>query len=282
MSSEMKGYRVILQVESTSEFVEYTGKITKTLVFALNPDLQLIRGIKGVLSPLHISPLFKPSGDYELGEPSYPFVLKRRKGYQNDIKPIRIQGEYVFHIGGEEKLVDHVITSLSKLSSPLIIKIGDALVSYRVEKIIDVTRIVRDKVESLDKRVRVYLKAPAQVFNVFVPTKLPKFTPSALELLLTPYALISRAHTITDQLIFSATKLLGNLVETWYSLKTLWPIEVYFNNKKQTLLGGYVTYILESRTNVKEELKEVLATAELAGIGRSRMNGFGTTVVLCD
>ncbi|MGB9831128.1 MAG: hypothetical protein ACPLSP_03535, partial [Fervidicoccus fontis] len=67
----IKGYRIILEVEANQQIAEFTGRITKAFVYALNPQLQLIKGIEGILSPLHISPLFKVQSDHELGDPAY-------------------------------------------------------------------------------------------------------------------------------------------------------------------------------------------------------------------
>jgi CBS domain-containing protein len=191
----IKGYRIVLQVESSQPFTDYTGIITKTLVYALAPELQLTRGVKGVLSPVHISPPFTVKGDHDLGEIVMPLVEKKDNGYS--IKPVEVNGEYVFHIGGESKVVDKIMKKLDSLNTPLAIKIGQAIVKYKVEKVAEITREAFEKAEAINNKVRVYLKSPAQIFNVFVPTKLPKFTPSAIEILMAPYAIMLGQYTIT-------------------------------------------------------------------------------------
>lgn len=274
----VKGYRVVLEVEASHPVIEFTGRLTKAFVYVLNPELQLVKGVKGVLSPIHISPLFRVSGDHELGDPAYPYTDKSKN--IQEVKPVCLNGEYIFHIGGEQKLIDHVVSKLAQASSPIFLRIHDTIVKYRVEKIIDSTNEIFEKATSISEKVRVYLKSPAQVFNVFIPTKLPKFTPSAVELLLTPYAILSNTHTVTENLVISSFQILGKLVETWYSLRTLKPMEIIFKNKKQIVLAGSVTYIIqENNPEALTTIQRVLATAELAGIGRSRQNGFGTTVV---
>ncbi len=274
-----KGYRIILNVESSSPLYEFTGRMTKTLIYALRPELGLTRGIKGVLSPLHISPLFHVKGDHDLGEPAFP-IVERRRNERPEISPLELNGEYVFHMGGDEKLVDAIISTLSQLEGPLLVKFEDSVIKYKIEKIVDITGEVLEKSESVDNRVRVYLKSPAQIFNVFTPTRLPKFTPSAVELLMVPYALANNIYTITSEALIGASRVLGSLVETWYSLRTLHAVEVLFKGERQTMLGGYVTYLVQpGNGRILDSIRRVLAAAELVGVGRSRTNGFGTTII---
>jgi len=275
----MRGYRIILRINSSTPFIEYTGIVTKTLVFTLAPELSSIRGLKGVLSPIAISPPFKIKNDHELGELVAPIKILK-KNINSSIEPITLNGEYVFHIGGGERLVNHIIKKIGELQIPLAIKIGQTIVTYRIEKIVDITNEVKEKIESMHNRVRLYLKSPAQIFNVFTPTKLPKFSPTALELLIVPYALMQEMYTITEQVVVSAMPILGNLIETWYSLNTLKPVIIQFKEKKQIHLAGYVTYIVEpTNETIQNKIREILKATELTGIGRSRMNGFGTAVV---
>ena len=279
MTPRVKGFRIVLEVEASQPIIEFTGRLTKAFVFALNPELRLFKGIEGVLTPIHISPLFKVSGDHELGEPAYPYVVKSKKK-EIEINPISLSGEYVFHVGGEENLVSSVIYKMMRVSGPLFLKIHDAIVKYKVEKVVDITEEVFEKATSITSRVRVILKSPAQIFNVFTSTKLPKFTPSAIELLLVPYAILNNSYTVTENLVTSSFNTLGKLVETWYSVRTLKPIEIVFKEKKQTNLVGSVTYIVQEENKEKlETIQRTLAITELAGIGRSRQNGFGTSVI---
>ncbi|MEM1606106.1 MAG: CRISPR system precrRNA processing endoribonuclease RAMP protein Cas6 [Fervidicoccaceae archaeon] len=279
MEPKVKGYRIIIDVEASQPVIEFTGRLTKAFVFALNPELQSFRGIEGIVSPIHISPLFKVSGDHDLGEPAYPYIEKKPKR-KMEITPITLNSEYIFHIGGEANLVSKVVTKLEKLSDPLLMRIHNNIIRFRVEKVVDVAGEVFEKASSISERVRVYLKSPAQIFNVFTATKLQKFTSSAVEILMTPYAILNNNYTITEQLVTSSFSTLGKLVETWYSVRTLKPVEIIFKEKKQTNLAGSVTYIIQERDSKKlKTIQNVVAVAELVGIGRSRQNGFGTVII---
>lgn len=278
MSLRIRGARIILDVEASQPVVELTSRLTKAFVFALNPELQSIRGIEGVLSPIHLSPLFKVSNDHELGEPAYSYQVKSNKG--GEISPITLNGEYIFHIGGEAGIVNEITSRLEQLSDPLLMRIHDTIVRFKVEKVVDVTQEVFEKAGSIAERVRVYIRSPAQIFNVFTQTRLPKFTPTAVELLMVPYAFLGNNYTITESLVVSSFGTLGRLVETWYSIRTLKPVEIIFKEKKQTNLAGSVTYIIQEEDREKlEMIRRTLAVAELVGVGRSRQNGFGTTVI---
>ncbi len=286
--SMLKSYRVILSIETSSPIHDYTGRLTKTLIYTIAPELMGLHGLRGVLTPLTISPPFTIGRvEEELGEPvipTYERIEEYRGGEEGvtwNLKPAELNGEYIMHIGGEERIVSTIAQRLEKeLTTTLAFKIDNVIARCRVEKIIDVTKSIIEKTNSASNRVRVYLKSPAQIFNVFAPTKLPKFTPSAVELLMTPYMLINNIYTINYTILINASQTLGQLVETWYSIKTLKPIMIPFKGKKEVALSGYVTYMIEA-TNKKtlEVIKETLAATEIAGVGRSRQNGFGTATV---
>lgn len=280
----LRSYRVILHIESSKPFHDYTGKIIKTLVYTVAPELLGIRGLKGVLSPLMVSPPFKIGRtECELGEPVIPVYVKTMSSSDGGtwkLEPVKLNGEYITHIGGKKEIVSIVARRLEELDAPLAVKIGNNIVRYKVEKIIDVTTHIIEKASSIKDRVRVYLKSPAQIFNVFTPTRLPKFTTSAVELLMAPYMIANNIYTIHASTLLTASQILGQLVETWYSLRTLRPVMIPFKGKMEVVLSGYVTYIIEApNKNTLEAIKKTLAVAEIAGIGRSRQNGFGTTVI---
>ncbi len=282
----LKAYRAVVAIESSTTIYDYTGRLVKTLVYALMPELASIHSVKGVLTPLAISPPFTVKGDAELGEPVTPVyegIVEESDGKKRvvwELRPVELNGEYVVHIGGEEHIASAVAKRLSGLTTPLAVKVENAIVKYKVEKVVDVTSGIEEKVSSISGRVRVYLKSPAQVFNVFAPTRLPKFTPSAPELLMTPYMLANNTQTIDYSTLASAAQTLGQLVETWYSIRTLKPVMVPFKGKREVALAGHVTYIIEARNEkTLKAIKDTLAAAEAVGVGRSRQNGFGTTVV---
>lgn len=278
MKPSVKGFRVILSVEASQPVIEFTGRLTKAFVFALNLELQSFRGVEGIVAPIHISPLFKVSKDHELGEPAYSYVVKSKE--KKEITPIILNGEYIFHIGGEADLVNKVVSRLKQLSCPMLMRIHNNIVRFKVEKVVDVTAEIFEKAGSINGRVRLYLKAPAQIFNVYTPAKLPDFTNSAIELLMVPYAIFNNSLTITRQLVESSFDTLGKLVGTWYSMRTLKPVEIIFREKRQTNLAGHTTYIIQEEDADKlKKIQDVLAIAEIVGIGRSRQNGFGTAVV---
>ena len=286
MEPRARGFRVVLEVEADQPVLEFTGRLTKALVFALSPELQALRGIEGAVSPIHVSPLFKVSGDHDLGDPAYPYAVRSKEA--GEIAPVSLGGEYVFHVGGDADVASRIASRLGQLQGPLLMRIHDVTVKFKVEKVVDVTKEVLEKAGSVGGRVRVYLKSPAQVFNVFTATKLPKFSPSAVELLMVPYAVLQGSYTITEQLVVSSFRVLGKLVETWYSIRTLRPVEVVFKGKRQVNMAGSVTYIVQEwppgagaaeGEGGLDAIRATLALAELVGIGRSRQNGFGTVVI---
>jgi len=226
-----------------------------------------------VFSPIGISPPFTVEDDHNLGKLVAP-KIEKNNGELN-IDPVFLNGEYVFHVGGDENVVNYVIKKLVEVM-PLAVKIDDAIIRMKVEKIVDITKEVKEKISSISNTVRIYIKSPAQIFNIYAPSKVLKFTPSAVEVLFVPFALARGEQTLTTPLVLSALKTLGNFVETWYSLRTLQPCWTWYRDKPEINLCGHVTYIITKKTT---ELETTLITAELTGIGRSRMNGFGTTTV---
>ena len=94
-----------------------------------------------------------------------------------------------------------------------------------------------------------------------------------------PYMLVVGAHTFSQGILDSSLDVLGGLVETWYSLNTLRPVMVPYKGKREAALMGQVTYIVEVSPRHRRRVEDILAVAEIAGIGESRQNGFGTVVV---
>ncbi len=275
----MKAYRAILEVDSSGPVHEFTGVHVKTLIYALAKELRIFRGIRGVVSLIHLSPLFSlGKGDMELGGLVSPMYWWDKEKGEWILNPMELDGEYIFHFGGDEAISSRIASHLEELRSPLAVKIGDSIVTYKLEKLEDVTDSIHEKI-SVGNRVRVYLKAPVMLFNVFTRSKLPKFSPSAVELLMVPYMLVLGAQTFSRGILDSSLEILGGLVETWYSLNTLRPVMVPYKGKREAALMGQVTYIVEVSPRHRRRLGEVLATAEIAGIGESRQNGFGTVVV---
>ncbi|MEB3760128.1 MAG: CRISPR system precrRNA processing endoribonuclease RAMP protein Cas6 [Desulfurococcales archaeon] len=275
----MRAYRAILEVHSGRPVYEFTGVHVKTLIYALAKELRIFRGIRGIVSPVHLSPLFRVGkGDMELGDLASPMYRWERERGEWVLKPVELEGEYIFHFGGDDVIASKIASYLEELRSPLAVKIGDSIVTYKLEKLEDVTDSIREKV-SVGNRVRVYLKAPAMIFNVFTRSKLPKFSPSAVEVLMVPYMLVIGAQTFSQGILDSSLEILGGLVETWYSLNTLRPVMIPYKGKREVALMGQVTYIVEVSPRHRRRVEDILVVAETSGIGESRQNGFGTVVV---
>jgi hypothetical protein len=276
LMSNLKAIRIILSVEADGSFYEYTGRLTKTLILALCRDLRIFHGVKGIVSPIHISPLFTMGRrELELGEPVTPQYI--RKDNELILKPIKLEGEYIVHVGGEAGLVEKIRVSLGKINGKLMLKFHDNIVSFTLEKIEDYTNNIMEKHLESD-RVTLYLKAPSLIYNIYTPSRLPKFTPTAIEVLMTPYMLSKGILTLTPETVLEAGKILGLLVETYYSLKTLKPIMIPFKEKREAALTGKITYIIDTKDkNKKKQIEKILQTTEITGIGESRLNGFGTT-----
>lgn len=273
----IRAIRVYLHVESSEPITEYTGRLTKTLIYAATKEIRLFRGLRGIISPIHVSPLFKPGRrEYELGEVFTP--VYRKNGDEFVLSPVEVNGEYVIHVGGVSGLVSKLTESLSRLRGTLVLKFGDSLISYKVLGIEDVTNQIMSKKLKGD-RVTLYLKAPAKIFNVLAASRLPKFTTNAYELLMTGYMFSRGNLTLLTRDVLSAMNILGKLVETYYSLSTVRYILVPFRGNREPAMIGKITYILDTRdSKEKETIEKVLNTAEITGIGESRINGFGTVI----
>ena len=273
------GIRVVVGVESDGPLTVFSGGLVKTLVYVVAPELQAYRGVRGIVSPLHVSPLFTVRGDAGLGDlVSARFRFVRGEGWS--LEPVDLGGEYVFHVGGDGALVERVRRGFEGYRGSVVaVRYADRVVRVRVEKVVDAWGLVEGKALDGD-RVTLYLKGPVKPFNIYAPTRLPKFSPSAYEVLMTAFLLARGELTVTTGLVLEAMRLLGQLVETYYSLNTLRPILVPLaGGRREPGMTGKITYIVEARRREERELIErVLVAAELAGVGESRMNGFGTVV----
>ena len=272
---QLRAIRAYLSIEATKPITFHTGKLVKTLLYALLEDLTRLHGLKGIISPIHISPLFTPGRrEWELGD----VVTPRYARVDNEEKliPVTIDGEYIVHIGGLAGIVEKAAKTLEELHTPLQVKIKEAIIRYRLEKLTDITPLLQDKNIDRDK-VLLYIKAPSKLFNIYTKSKLPKFNISAVEVLMAPFMLYTGQPTLSYAILTQAAMLLGTLVETYYSLTTVKPLLIPFNNRKTPTIIGKITYIIDTNLPTKiEAIENILKTAEIAGIGQSRQNGFGT------
>ncbi|MCE4606642.1 MAG: CRISPR system precrRNA processing endoribonuclease RAMP protein Cas6 [Desulfurococcales archaeon] len=275
----MKGVeavRAYVRVESDGEFPYFTGSLVKTVIYALARELTLFHGMRGSISPIHISPLFKPGhGEYALGTIYTPVIIKN--GKEETLETVPLTGdEYIIHIGGEANLVKYIDGRLEAIRTPLKFKYKEHIVTFKLEEKENVTKNIEEKTLSAD-RITLYLKGPVKPFNVLAPSRLPKFSPSAYEILMTGYMIYRNTYTLMYQHVLEALKLLGMLVETYYSLNTIKPILVPFKEGKEPALIGKITYIVDTKNReIRNTLRDILNISEIAGVGESRTNGFGT------
>ena len=270
----VRGIRVYLFVESSGPVRVFSGYVSKTLVYSVSREARLFRGLRGVVSPVHISPLFSPgrrSG--ELGDLVSPL-------FDGDgVDPVVLGGEYVVHIGGDRGLVDLIERGLRRLgSSTLAVKYGDSFIFYRVEGVVDVTREVMEKTLGTGgDRVTVYIKGPSKPFNIFAPSRLPKMSISGPEFFMTPCLFYTGELSVTESVVLRCGRVLGKMVETWYSLRTVRPVLVPIRNRKEPALMGRATYIIDTKNEKEREtISKILSIGEITGVGESRTNGFGT------
>jgi len=90
------------------------------------------------------------------------------------------------------------------------------------------------------------------------------------------YMMSKGIYTLTETEVLKAMRVLGLLVETYYSINTVKKISIPFKGKERAMIGK-ITYIIDTKDeNIRKELENILKTAETVGIGESRQNGFGT------
>lgn len=272
---EFKAIRVHLTVDAGEPYTEYTARLTKTLVFSLNQaELSLLRGFKGVPQPLHISPLFAPGRrGLELGDVVTPRYSKREDEWR--LEPVSVKGEYLLHVGGESHLIDVIRGRLEQVRGrDILLNIDGAYVAFIIEAVEDVTKTIMEK-ELSGGKITLYFKAPTLISNVYTKSRLPKFSPTAVEVLMTPY-LLSRMRVMDHSMLVEASSILGHLVETYYSINTIRPILIPFKGKREAAMMGRITYLVEDKEHIKGEVEKILRLAEILGVGESRLNGFGT------
>ncbi len=204
--------------------------------------------------------------------------MYRRVDGRLTLEPARLEGEYVIHVGGERELVECVEEGLGRIrGKELVLKIGSNLVSFRIEKVVDATGPIIDKAGREYNTVTLYFKAPVKFANIYTATRLPILFPSAPVALAIPYLMLSGVVSIDDTSRNRAMHILGQLVETYYSINTIKPVLLPFKERREPAIMGYVTYIADTRKpEDKQIIANTLALAEIAGIGESRANGFGT------
>ena len=273
----LKAIRAYLSVNADELVTVFTGQLVKTLVYSLSKEIRIMHGIRGIISPMHISPLFTPGRrEFELGELVTPTYYHDKESRTHKLVPLHLDKEYLIHIGGEINAVETIQKALEGLKTPLAIKYGDNIITFKLEKIEDITKDIL-KNELNGDRVTLYLKGPVKPFNVLAPSRLPKFSPSAYEILITGYMIYRNTYTLMYQHVLEAMKLLGMLVETYYSLNTIKPILIPFKEGKEPALIGKITYIVDTKNReIRNTLRDILNISEIAGVGESRTNGFGT------
>lgn len=273
----MMAFRAVLRVEADSFLTDYTGRLVKAFVFATCRELTLLHGMRGIVSPLAISPLFlEGREELSLDRVVTPYYEVRERGRERALVPVRPEGDYVIHVGGERGVVEKAWSCINALKGTYIMRFNNANIQIRVEKSEDITKEIVSK-EYGDK-IRVYLKAPALIFNIYTRSRLPKFSPSAIEVLMTPYMIATNRYTLTYETLLQAAPILGKLIETYYTLKTLKPVFIPFKNKPEVALQGIITYIIDTNNPQEQKtIKKLITTTEITGIGESRLNGFGTT-----
>jgi len=271
MENPLRALRAYLHIESDSSIKFHTGKILKTIIYSLARETQLYRGMRGIISPLHLSPLFSPGKhEWELGE-----VVTPRYDEKEKLDPVKLNGEYMIHIGGIAQFTKKAEKAFERLKVPLQIKIKNVILEIQLEKMSEITNFIDEKRIEGDK-VTLYMKAPTKLFNVFVQSKLPKFNISAVEVLMVPYMFLAGELSLKESLLFKAIQLLGRMTETWYSVNTVKSYLIPFNDRKTPVIIGKITYILEDKNKYEDYYNLILKIAEIVGVGQSRLNGFGT------
>ena len=275
---KLAAYRVYLSIESDGPLVDYSGRLVKTLANVACRETTLFRGVRGMLSPVHVSPLFRPGRrEAELGDLVTPKYARREDGGLA-LETVKLEGEYIVHVGGEEPLVSCIARGLEKLGPRLALRYLGSNIIVEIEKVVEYTGEAWSK-SLAGNRFTVYFKGPVKFFNVYAPTRIPKFYPNALDLLIAPYLALRGATTVDYGVLVEAMRLLGIIVETYYSVRTVHPILVPFRDAKEPGIVGKATYIIDDRESRRiPEIEEVLRAAEVYGVGESRANGFGTVV----
>ena len=276
--TEVRALRAVLRVEADTFLTDYTGRLVKSFLFATCRELSLLHSMRGIISPLAISPLFlEGRKELSLDKVITPYYEVKDKGETRTLVPVRPEGEYVIHIGGEKSIVKKAQSCINALKGTYIMRFNNANIQIKIEKSEDVTKEIINK-EYSDK-IRIYLKSPTLIFNIYTRSRLPKFSPSAIEVLMTPYMIATNRYTLTHETLLQAAPILGKLVETYYTLRTIKPVFIPFKNKPEVALQGIITYIIDTKNPQEQrKIKDLITITEITGVGESRLNGFGTTV----
>ncbi len=280
MFMDLKAIRVLLRVETDDLLTDFTGRLTKTLAMVACKEATLFHGMRGILSPFHVSPIMslgkKP---WEVGNAVTPYYEWDKESKEWKLIPVKFNNEeHMVHVGGVSALVDCIERGLDKLKPQIALRFNNTVVRFKIEDVEDATNDILGK-ELNKNKVTIYFKGPSKFFNPYIPTKLPLLFPKALDVLIGPYLALRGSTTVSPSDILEAMRILGLLIEAHYSIRNIEPRVVPFKNKKEVGIVGKVTYIVD--TNKPEMLKRiemVLNAAEIYGVGESRANGFGTII----
>lgn len=250
-----KSFTVTVKTKYPRTYPNFTGKISKTiLLFELQYLQPMFQPHKGFIKPIHVSPLMD-----EKGSPVFAYYQK------GVLKGANINGVFKFKVGAPKELAEELMKKFKEdVGVRNRTKFEDELLEFTV---VD----VKEDQYDLPKRFKLCFSPTLLSHPLLINRELRKFLPTPSAVFWIPYSLLKGQTNVGKN---DVLELEEGIVETWKNrLKTIW---IPYNENKEPVLVGKVEY-----TILREDLRKVVETALIMGVGASRASGFGH-VELCN
>lgn len=250
-----KSFTVTVKTKYSRTYPNFTGKISKTITLFEMPELQpMFQPHKGFIKPIHVSPLID-----EKRNAVFAYY------HQGVLKEANINGTFKFKIGAPKELAEALFEKFKEdIGVRNRTKFENELLEF---VIVD----VKEDQYTLPKRFKLCFSPTLLTHPLLVNRDVRKFLPTPSAVFWVPYSLLKDNTNVTKDEVLELEE---GIVETWKNkLMTIW---IPYNESKEPVLIGKAEYIV-----LKEDLKKVVETALIMGVGASRASGFGH-VELCD
>lgn len=255
--------------------MNYTAKFVKTLLIALNKDLEPIFEEKAMGFPkqIRITPLMKEINGSE--EVLYPKIIIKQFGQESGTpkippKPISIEGENYFYLGYDSSLEPEISKVLIELTKGSKVTYG----AFEVRVTLSGLEVINTSVPDKFNAVKISFITPSLFRDPFsnIGDKYRRFLPySGLVFSVNVYEIFERNFKK------EVMRISANLVESHTVLNTVTKVWYYYDGDWLPGVIGYAKYFIRNSINRKdkETITKVLAKAAEMGVGTGRTAGFG-------